>query len=390
MRDQESASKRPGSLARLPIAAVVAASVMVASAGMGSAAPSKATWTQQREFTSSVGNFGSPVAVSGDGSTALVGANNAVDNTFVYTRSGTVWKLQAKLSLGAQSSALSSDGNTALLGGYVFQRSGTTWTEQQELIPSTAAGAVALSGDGNSALIAVPAIGPNAGAVYAFHRSGTAWTQEQKLTPSDGSVPVYNFGALNDSVAISSDGGTALISGNTGQGVVFAFHWTGAAWTQQQILTDQNAATDYSFLGTGVSLSANGTVAFIGGESGDGTGHGAAFLFTRTGTQWTQQQTLTAAAEIDGEATVTAISANGSVAMAAVNGPEDAYGTVYVFSCSATQCVHQQAIAVKSQPNGYGNGFGGSVSLSSAGTTAVIGTGYASDPINAAWVFTSG
>jgi hypothetical protein len=73
-----------------------------------------------------------------------------------------------------------------------------------------------------------------------------------------------------------------------------------------------------------------------------------------------------------------------------MSGAEDAYGTVYVFHCSATQCVHVQAIAVKSQPFGYGNGFGGSVSLSSAGTTAVTGTGYASDPINAAWVFTSG
>jgi hypothetical protein len=176
MRDQEPASKRPWSPARLPIAAVVAAGVMVASAGMGSAAPSKSTWTQQREFTSTGAyyNFGSPAALSGDGSTALVGANGAVANTFMYTRSGTVWKLQAKLSLGAQSSALSRDGNTALLGGYVFQRSGTTWTEQRELIPSTDAGAVALSGDGNSALIAV------SGGVYPFQRSGTSWQRRHQ------------------------------------------------------------------------------------------------------------------------------------------------------------------------------------------------------------------
>jgi hypothetical protein len=374
MRDHEMASERPWSLARLPLAAVVAAGIMVASAGMGSAAPSKTTWTQQREFTSSVANFGSPVAVSGDGSTALVGAINAVDNTFVYTRSGTVWKLQAKLSLGAQSSALSSDGNTALLGSYVFQRSGTTWTEQQELIPSTAAGAVALSGDGNSALIAV------SGGVDPFHRSGTSWTQGQELTGVGGNV------------AISSDGRTALAdaSGAGFLGAVVVFQWNGVFWTEQQVLTDKNAAFDQSSIGTGLALSSNGNVAFIGGASNDGTGHGAAFLFTRAGTQWTQQQSLTAAAEIDGESTTTALSGDGSVAMAAVSGPEDAYGTVYVFHCSATQCVHQQAIAVKSQPNGYGNGFGGSVSLSSAGTTAVIGTGYASDPINAAWVFTSG
>jgi hypothetical protein len=374
MREQEPASKRPWSLARLPIAAVVAAGVLLASAGMGSAAPSKPTWTQQREFTSSVANFGSPVAVSGDGSTALVGANNAIDNTFVYVRSGTVWTLQAKLSLGAGSSALSSDGGTALIGGYVFQRSGATWTEQQELIPSSDAGAVALSGDGNTALIAVP------GGVYPFNRSGTLWTQGQEFTGVGGNV------------AISTDGRTALAdaSGAGFLGAVVVFQWNGMYWTEQQVLTDKNASVDQSFIGTGLALSSNGNVAFIGGASSDGTGHGAAFLFTRTGTHWTQKQSLTAAAEIDGEATFTALSGDGSVAMAAVSGPEDAYGTVYVFRCSATQCVHQQAIAVKSQPYGYGNGFGGSVSLSSAGTTAVIGTGYSSDPINAAWVFTSG
>jgi hypothetical protein len=376
VREQESASKRPWSLARLPIAAFVAAGVLVATAGMGSAAPSKPTWTQQREFTSTGAyyNFGSPAAVSGDGSTALVGANGAAANTFVYTRSGTVWKLQAKLSLGAGSSALSSDGGTALLGGYVFQRSGTTWTEQQELIPSSDAGAVALSGDGNTALIAVP------GGVYPFHRSGTTWTEAQEWTGVGGTV------------AISSDGRTALAdaSGAGFLGAVVVFQWNGVFWTEQQVLSDKNASFDDSFIGTGLALSSNGNVAFIGGSNYDGTGHGAAFLFTRTGVQWTQQQSLTAAAEIDGESTATALSGDGSIAMAAVSGPEDSYGTVYVFHCSATQCVHQQAIAVKSQPYGYGNGFGGSVSLNSAGTTAVIGTGFSSDPINAAWVFTSG
>jgi hypothetical protein len=354
--------------------------VAAASVGLGaSAAAAPGRWTQQREFTSSSGaNLGTPAAISGDGNTALVGANNSTGGgvTFVYTRSGTVWKLQEKLALGGGSFALSSSGNTALIGSYAFQRSGTTWTEQQELIPNTDAWAVALSGDGNSAVIA------GSGGVYMFHRSGASWTQQVEFTGVTGPV------------AISSDGSTALADTGAAPGAVLVVHWNGTYWAQQQLLSDKNAAADGSFFGTGLSLSSNGSVAFIGGDSGSYggslTGYGAAFLFTRTGTQWTQRQTLTAAADFDGEATVTAISANGSVAMAAVNGPEDAYGTVYVFSCSTTQCVHQQAIAVKSQPNGYGNGFGGSVSLSSAGTTALIGSGYASDPINAAWVFTSG
>jgi hypothetical protein len=368
MRDQQPASKRCWRVARFPIASVVAGAVVLATASVGSAA----TWTQQREFTSSA-LAGAPVALSGDGNTALVGAGGA---TFVYTRSGTLWKLQQKLAEGGLDwyggDALSSDGNTALIGSYVFARSGTTWTQGIELIPNNEAGAVALSGDGNSALIM------GAGSLYMFHRSGASWTGTQQ------------FGGVGGPVTISSDGSTALAAVWGGLGAVVAFHWNGTYWTEQQELTDKNAAVDGSYFGTGVALNSNGSVAFIGGESESNGGYGAAFLFTRTGTQWTQKQTLAAANDIDGEPTVTAMSANGSVAMAAVNGPEDAYGTVYVFSCTTTTCVHQQAIAVKSQPNGYGNGFGGWVSLGSAGTTALIGTGQGSDTVNAAWVFTSG
>jgi hypothetical protein len=346
---------------------------------------------QQREFTSSLPYFGGPTALSGDGNTALVGgANSTTDFTFVYTRSGTVWTLQKKLSVGGFSYALSSDGSTALIGtgaqaAYAFHRSGTTWSQQAELTVSEPPGSyfgqhVALSGDGTTALTnaAVDNSGTYTSAMYMFHRSGASWTQQVEFTGVGGPV------------AISSDGSTALADTGAYPGAVEVFHWNGTFWAQQQLLSDKNAAVDGSYFGTGLSLSSNGSVAFIGGESESNGGYGAAFLFTRTGTQWTQKQTLAAANDIDGEPTVTAISANGSVAMAAVNGPEDAYGTVYVFSCSTTQCVHVQAIAVKSQPLGYGNGFGGSVSLSSDGRTALTGVGQGSDPVSAAYVFTSG
>src|SRR5579862_7197749 len=153
MRDQQPASKRTWRVARFPVASVMAAAALVAAASVGSAAPASARWTQQREFTgNAVG--GAPVALSGDGNTALVGGG---PGTLVYTRSGTAWKLQAKLPQGGSDwiggDALSSDGNTALIGSYVFTRSGTTWTQGPELIPNNEFGAVALSGDGHTAVI---------------------------------------------------------------------------------------------------------------------------------------------------------------------------------------------------------------------------------------------
>jgi hypothetical protein len=405
MSDQQPASKRSWKVARFPIASVAAAVAMVAAASLGSAASSgiSSQWTQQREFTSTTtNNFGAPIALSGDGNTALVGADSTV---FMYTRSANAWHLQQKINLPSDVAitalAINSDGTEALVGTSVpNDPSGSavgawTWSGTRWITHSTASWGslygltLALSGDGSTALVSGTSCYLSSCLPFLISWHGSSfgnWTQGQVLHGIGGAI------------AISSDGSTALAdsSSTSGFGSVTVLDWNGTAWNQQQVLTDKNAAVDGSSFGTGLSLSSNGSVAFIGGESsayappGKDDGYGAAFLFTRTGTQWTQKQTLTAAADIDGEPTVTAISANGSVAMAAVNGPEDAYGTVYVFSCSTTQCAHVQAIAVKSQPNGYGNGFGTSVSLSSAGTTALIGSGQGADPINAAWVFTSG
>src|ERR1035437_420004 len=127
---------------------------------------------------------GTSVALSADGNTALVGGN--VDNAggfvvgdgaaWVWTRSGGVWTQQAKLAdpvdVGSGfdqgfSVALSADGNTALVGAphnigetKVWVRSGTAWTLQTRLVGTGAAGyivyqgeAVALSADGNTALV---------------------------------------------------------------------------------------------------------------------------------------------------------------------------------------------------------------------------------------------
>jgi hypothetical protein len=396
MRAQQPASKRSLRVARFPVAASVAAGVMVAaaSAGLGaSAAAASSKWTQQREFTSSAApNFGAPVAISGDGNTALVGAAATV---FMYTRSGTAWHLQQKINLPGDvvvtALAINSDGADALIGTSVtgnpsgaavgtYVWSGTRWILESDASWSSLSGlTLALSGDGGTALISGSACHLSScnPVLISWHRSGINWNQGQVLMGIGGNV------------AISSDGSTAIVNSPSGPGLgaVTVLDWNGTVWAQQQVLTDKNSVVDQSSFGTGLALSANGSVAFIGGAP-QGS-YGAAWLFTRTGTTWTQQQTLSATGEGDGESATVALSADGTVAMVAVLGPEDAYGTVSVFQCSATKCVHQHAIAVKSQPDGYGNGFGGSVSISSDGTTALIGTGFSSDPVFAAWVFTS-
>ncbi len=211
-------------------------------------------------------NFGSSVALSGDGNTALIGADNKTVNgqtnagaayVFVRPSGGTTWTQQQELTASdasqgnnfGSSVALSDDGNTALIGAYnktvngqpyagaayVFVRpsGGTTWAQQQKLTASDAAAidlfgsSVSLSDDGNTALIGAYNKTVNgqqyAGAAYVFVRpsGGTAWTQQQELTASDASY----YDHFGSSVALSGDGNTGLSNGRTG--VVYAETLTG-------------------------------------------------------------------------------------------------------------------------------------------------------------------
>ena len=124
-----------------------------------------------------------------------------------------------------------------------------------------------------------------------FSRSGAAWTQQQELTASDA--------AANDkfgySVGLSSDGNTALVGAydkNSHQGAAYVFTRSGAAWTQQQELTASDAANG-DFFGWSVGLSSDGNTALVGAYNKN-CQQGAAYVFTRAGEAWTQQQELTA------------------------------------------------------------------------------------------------
>ncbi len=225
----------------------------------------------------------------------------------MFTRSGTTWTQQgAKLvgtgSVGAYSwegwsVALSADGNTALLGGnpgnylnanqggaWVFTRSGTTWTQQGAKLLGTdenAAGqghSVALSADGNTALIGGPYDNSSLGAAWVFTRSGTTWTQQGAKLVGTG-----NAGAAQQGwgVAFSADGNTALVGGNSDNsnlGATWVFTRSGPTWTQQgaKLVGTGNAGAAQQ--GWGVSLSADGSTALVGGNS-DNSNLGAAWVF---------------------------------------------------------------------------------------------------------------
>jgi hypothetical protein len=363
------------------------------------------------------GLFGWSVALSGDGNTALVGGPNdhAVGAAWVFTRSGSTWTQQAKLTGSGESGegqfgysvALSGDGNTALIGGnidntgvgaaWVFTRSGSTWTQQGEKLTGsgeTGKGAlgysVALSGDGNTALVG----GYNdnaAGAAWVFTRSGSTWTQQGEKLTGSGEIGEGNFGW---SVALSEDGNTALIGGprdNNFVGAAWVFTRSGSTWTQQGSKLAGGGATGAPTFGSSVALSADGNTALIGGSSDNNVG--AAWVFTRSGSTWTQQGSkLTAKA---GEETPggrfgssVALSGDGSTALIGGYLDNSNIGAAWVFTRSGSTWTQQGSkLTAKAGEETPGGQFGYSVALSGDGNTALVGGNIDNAKVGAAWVF---
>ena len=311
-------------------------------------------------------------------------------------------------SIGAQqgaSVALSADGNTAIVGGtwddtqlgaaWVFTRFNGVWQQQQKLIGSGAVGiayqgaSVALSADGNTAIVGGPFDSSSVGAAWVFTRSGNVWTQQgNKLVGTGG----YGASKQGVSVALSADGNTALVGGsgdNGGSGAAWVFTRSNGAWSQQG---DKLYSTDKLGLpqeGTSVALSADGDTAIIGGVADDSNA-GAVWIFVRSEGSWSPQGGKLHAIDANGPAqlgTAVALSSDGNTAI--VGGPgDDAYkGAAWIFSRSGTSWTQDGDKIVRSISLA-GEGGGTSVAISGDGETIVMGCPAADGSAGGAWVFT--
>ena len=142
--------------------------------------------------------------------------------------------------------------------------------------------------------------GTSSGSAYVFTRSGTTWSQQAKLTASDGAFPDV-FGG---SVAIS---GETVVAGayqdsdaGDSSGSAYVFTRSGTAWSEQAKLTASDAAARDEFsrgqFGEGVAI--NGETVVVGAWQDDdkGSDSGSAYVFARSGTAWNQQAKVAAAA----------------------------------------------------------------------------------------------
>ena len=296
--------------------------------------------------------IGAAVALSADGSTALIGAprqNGESGAAWVFTRSGSTWTVREQLLPGpdavgngrfGRALALSADGREALVGAPKdHMNRGAAWTyadggggfavEGPKLVGPQQPGesyfgrSVALSAAGTTALVGAPGEEGHAGSVWPFEDGSTGWVQQGPKLSGAGESGAGRFGF---SVAISGDGGTALVGGRTdaaGAGAAWAFTNDESGWAQQGpklVASDGSGAGNFGY---STALSANGSLALIGGPH-DTTPLGAAWTFGREDGAWSQQGLKLAPEEPPGGKTfgmAVALAANNAAAL--VGGPRE-------------------------------------------------------------------
>ncbi|GAB6038496.1 hypothetical protein JCM15519_30550 [Fundidesulfovibrio butyratiphilus] len=197
------------------------------------------------------------------------------------------------------------DGDTIVVGArghdsgavYIYYNDGSSWTFQAELTP-TDGGSYDYFGqkvaiDGDTVVVGSPGHNAYTGAAYVYTRSATTWTLEQELTASDG-VRAERFGT-----SVDIDGDTIIVGAyyhkvgdNIGQGAAYVFVRSASTWTETAELTASDGrARDYF----GASVAIDGDTIVVGAYQhavDDHTTQGAAYVFVGSGSTWTQQAKL--------------------------------------------------------------------------------------------------
>lgn len=273
----------------------------------------------------------------------------------------------------------------------MFVRSGGTWTQQQQIVAPDGQAlednfgvSVSLSGDtllvGNSL---DDDLGPDTGAAYVYVRTGTTWALEQKLTPSFAN-PYDHFG-----VTASLSGDTAIIgaANHNTTGAAYVFVRNGTTWSEQQKLTPPGTISAVLF---GYSVSVAGDTALVGAPNfnGDEIASGKAYAFVRLAGAWSLQQALTAPTEGAYAAFGSSLTLAGDRALVGAPSFTTSNGSGDVYSFERDGSTWFMKAHLSSVDLGLGDQFGRSIALS--GDTVVVGARYDDDlatDAGAAYVF---
>ena len=261
---------------------------------------------------------------------------------------------------------------------YIFERSNVLWLERAKIIANDAkagdlfGNTVAISGE--TAVIGAPGVddaGPETGAAYIFIRSGDDWTQQAKLIGND----IETFDRFGSAIAIYENtivvGAYGKDEGGVDTGAAYVFVRNGTSWTQQAKLTHRNPVPGDLF---GFAVAVYGDSALIGAHGSDATGpdSGTAYVFTRSGGTWTQNAQLIPNDSGLGDEFGYAVDLTNGIAI--IGAPkedrnETDMGTAYIFVETSEAWVQQAKLT--SAETEAGDEFGSAVAIHEG--TAIVG-----------------
>ena len=359
------------------------------------------------------GMFGKTISLDNTGDRAVIGnytyGSTGSSYAYVFKRTNNVWNIEERIS--AQNSIVSSQfgysvsmsggGDRIVVGApgqntvggvaaggafYVFTRSGTTWTQEAEVSDAFAEASarfgncVAIDTSGSRIITTAPNASSSGvsscGKMYSFTRSGSTWTQEAVLTTGDKAAG----DELGISLAMSDDAGRVVVGAATNAGSAYIFSRSGSSWTQEARLYPTAEVVGNQF-GWAVSMDTTGTRVVVSEPYADISGitdAGKAYIYTRSGATWTQEAIVNSSVRSTNERFGAAVClSNNGDRLYVVKGDTSYSNNIEVFTRAGTTWSQSASLT-------YGNGsyvFGAdALALSGNDLVLMAGDGYAEAP----------
>ena len=270
---------------------------------------------------------------------------------------------------------------------YIFRNDTADWLEHQKLTPADSqvdgrfGRSVAVNGD---YLVAGAHRADNtAGAAYVFLKTGDIWTQQAKLVsadPDSGDFFGLSVGISGDFIIVGAFGDDEA---GDSTGAAYIFQRTGTTWSQTAKLTASDASVDDRF---GWAVTIDGDFAAVGshGDDPQGSASGSVYLFHYDGASWTEMTKLTASDGSPSDDFGFSLDLNGNtLIVGALNAETNCSGAAYIFSNDAM--VWTESAKLIPSDADSNDKFGTSVAVE--GGIAVVGAGKKDDSTGASYIF---
>lgn len=278
-------------------------------------------------------------------------------------------------NVGYQGSAvaISADGNTAVVGDFnynvdkgavrIYTRNGSTWSLENTFTLSDSDNAfsfgwtLALNADGTTLVVGALSHVNNTNVVFVYKKSAGIWAQQGNQLEISGSI--FHHG---NPLAISADGNTFLFGVNGMNTGFDVFTRLAEVWSKQASINNLTGGI------WAVSLSADGNTAILGRQSYEGI-----YTFTRSGNNWTEQTGISRPLDAVEFGWGLGLSADGNTAIVGsigtYNGPDNSYGAIYFYTRTGNTWTQQ---GDKIYTDNSASLLGMSTSLSADGNVAVV------------------